>query len=190
MRVRKGQPNYLFELKRYDMNTCLLEWGITLLALILGYSLFGGIINFISIVAIIGMYIPARDSMEYYKKRHFKPMDSKNEQLLKGINENIHILYNPLLECRSYMLGIEAIVISGSTVLVHVNNPKTNIKFTQKFLTKVLEKRVERLNIKFYEDFKDFFDRAEGLHNMASISNTGLTLEEKRIIGTIFRYYV
>lgn len=190
MRVKKGQPNYLYELKKYDKVNCAFEWGIVVLLFILGYSLFGSFLNILSIVTIIGTYFPIRDTIEYIKKLPFNPMSNEKKRSLMEINDHIHILYSPLLECRKQTIGIEAIVVSGTTVLVHISNPKTNVKFAEKFLTVVLQRRVDNLNIKFYNDFKSFYDRAEGLYNMASISKNEISHEEKRIIGTIFKYYI
>lgn len=190
MKAKKGRPNYLYEIKKYDAHTCIVEWSIIFLLFVFGYVVKGTILNVISLFTIIGMYFPIRNTKECLKKQPFKPMDSKKNRMLMDINEHIHILYNPIMEFRGKVMGIESIVISGNTVLVYISNSKTNAKYTEKFLTAVLSKRVEKLNIKFFTEFKSFYDRAEGLHNMAKISQSQISVDEKKIMGTIFKYYI
>lgn len=190
MKEKKGRPNYLYELKRYDLINCVFEWLIVILVVALGYVFTGKIFNVISIIATAAVYFPVKNTKEHLKKHPFHPMDDEKRSSLIEINEFIHILYNPLIEFRGKVMGIEAIAVSGTTVLVYISNPKTSAKFSEKFLSTVLSRRVDKINIKFFYEFKSFYDRAEGLHNMAKISNTEVTTEEKKIISTIFRYYI
>lgn len=189
MKSKKGQINYLAELKKFEIINCIVEWSLVVVLILLGGMIFEKLFNIITLVAVVGSFFAIKDTLILSVKIPFKPMDLNTANKLKSFGEYITLIYNPLMASRDKIMGIDAIAISETTVLVCITNPKTDAAFTEAFLNKLLAKRkIERLNIKCYSDHKSFIDRVEGLHNMAKITKKETTIEEKKIRSAILRF--
>lgn len=191
MKARKGQINYLSELIKYETMNCAVEWGIVLGIVILSKILSGSFLNFGTIIAVIVALLALKDSLILSIKIPYKSMDPENALKLRELNKHITILYNPLMSSSEKIMGIDAIAISGTTVLICVTNPKTDLKFTESFIKAIIARRsIESLNLKSYIDSKSFIDRVEGLHNMAKVTKQPISIEEKKIRGAILKFTI
>lgn len=186
MKVKKGQVNYLSEVKKQELNICILLWGLTIASILLYCFVFHTFFNLV--LPIILLWPTLKVTGPVLLKKKFQVMDDEIIASLEKAEEHMTVIYHPILTSRDKVLGFECIVISGNTVLGYSSYKDTDLEFATRFIRTVLIKRkVDSVNIKLFDQIKPFMDRVEGLENMLSIVPTQENEVERKIRAVILK---
>ena len=151
----KGQPGYIKWRKEKYLTGTIAEFAVVIALVVLGYVQTKTKLNLLTVVAAVGC-LPAS----------------------KMLVEFITIAPHQSIE----VMPVDAIVISGHTVIGYASNTKTDEVTCARYLKDMLNaNHHEKMTVKIFHDYKAFLSRVEGMNNIVEVGHTENVREDRAV---------
>lgn len=181
-RIIKGTPGYRDYKKKVEVLRTILYFLIVAAIFILGYLQTKTRLNLLTVVAILGC-LPASKALVGVVTRF--PYHSVNPRLVKEVEEKAsHTtrVYDLIITSKDHVMPVECVVISNETVFGYTSGEKVNLNHLSRHIRDMLvQNKIDYSSVKFYNSYKAFMARAEGLDSIAAVEKEDTSLKEDQI---------
>lgn len=182
MKIKKGNAGYINKRKRDTLLKTILEFGIVIALLILGYWQTKTRLNMLTFVAVLGC-LPA--SKAFVELIMIFPHHSIEKNVSDEIESKTHLLttaFDLVFTSEKQIMPVDCVVISGYTVCGYTSSKKTDIPFTVKHIKQILgTNNYSNVSVKIFDNYTAFLSRAEGWNNIAAVEKTDTKKQEEEI---------
>ena len=177
--AKKGQWGYFRNerIRRIFMTAVL--FAIPLLILITGQMYFKTRQNLMTVVAMVGL-IPACMSLVsviMFAMRHSLP--EEEYRAIQAHEGNLTVAYELYMSSEKKNAMVDCIVICGNEVVGLVTDPKTDAKFAQDHLQRMLRADGYKTTVRMMKDQKHFIERMDSLNEHADELRAGIQFKEQ-----------
>lgn len=178
--LEKGKPGYIKARKmRYLLWACL-EFAVVAMIFIIGIIQTGNRMNVLTVVAVVGCLPASKMLVEFIAMAPHKGISETYYQEIKEKAPLLTTTYDLLLTCSDKIMPVDVFVISGHVVCGYSSSSKTDVDAVAAHIKEMLaQNHYEKMTVKVFHDYKAFLSRAEGLNNMASVSQEYHTRQEQ-----------
>ena len=138
--------------------------------------------NLLTVVAVVGCLPAAKMLVEYIT---MAPYQSIASDKCKEIEEKAPLLtrvYDLVITSPEKVMPVDAIVISGHTVIGYASNTKTDEVTCARYLKDMLNaNHHEKMTVKIFHDYKAFLSRVEGMNNIVEVGHTENGREDRAV---------
>lgn len=182
MKVTKGNAGYIDKRKKNVLIKVILEFGIVIALLILGYMQTKTRLNLLTIVAILGCLPASKALVELIMlfPHHSLPMDVANEIHKKS--DLLTVAYDLVLTSEKRIMPVDCVVISDNTICGFTSNEKADTDYTAKHIKQILyANQYSKVSVKIFDNYTSFLSRAEGMQNIAAVEKQDVKKKENAI---------
>ena len=181
MKLHKGTAGYISAKKRQLAYIIGAVAVIAILLLVAGYFVYGTRVNIFSVLAVIICIPVCRTLVNLIMLIPHHTTSERMELELSGVTEDLTVLYDLLVTSEKKAMQIDALVISPTTICGYTSSPQTDTEDAARHIKHMLEKKkIEKITVKIFKDYKAFKSRAEGMENIVSVEQlTSHEREEK-----------
>lgn len=182
MKIEKGTPGYLNARKIRLLLLTLLEFGIVIALLVLGYMQTGTRLNLLTVVAIVGCLPACKMLVGLITVLPYRTADQEKATEIQDKAPLLTTAFDLVITSREKIMPVEAVVISGNTVCGYAPNKKTVPEEAARHIKNILEEnRLTKITVKIFSDYTPFLTRAEGLNSIAQVEQSEHRKRENRI---------
>ena len=171
-RIEKGTPGYLDYKKKVEIIRTVIYFLLVAAIFTLGYVQTKTRSNLLTVVAILGC-LPAANALVGVITRF--PYASVDQKLVHEVDTKApHTtrVYDLVLTTREKIMPVECVVISNGTVFGYTDSKKVDLNVLSKHIRDMMtQNRLSYSTVKFYQDYKVFLSRIEGLESIAKCQN-------------------
>lgn len=172
MKIEKGQAGYISAQKRKLGLQTLLEFGLVLLILIIGYVVTHTKMNLFTLVAVLGCLPASKMLVEFIAIFPYKTIDGDTAAEISEKASLLTTAYDLVITSKEKIMPVDAIVISNHTVFGYTQNPKTDTEEAAKHIKKILaENHYSKMTVKVFSEYVPFLSRVEGLNNIIEVNH-------------------
>ena len=179
-RIEKGTPGYLDYKKKVEIIRTVIYFLLVAAIFTLGYVQTKTRSNLLTVVAILGC-LPAAKALGGVITRF--PYASVDQKLVHEVDTKApHTtrVYDLVLTTREKIMPVECVVISNGTVFGYTDSKKVDLNVLSKHIRDMMtQNRLSYSTVKFYQDYKVFLSRIEGLESIAMVENAKINGEEE-----------
>lgn len=170
MKIHKGEAGYLSSRKKRLIIETILEFGIVIALLVVGYIQTKTRMNWFTIAAVF-MCLPAcRTLVNLIMVFPHKSIDETIKCEIAEKTEHLTVIYDLVVTSEKKSMPIQAFVISENTVCGYTKNPMVSKSYAAEHVKKILEQNgIEKVTVKVFKDYVGFLSRAEGMNSIAAI---------------------
>ena len=170
MKIEKGQPGYIKARKTKYLFGAVIEFGIVIALVVLGYLETGSKLNLFTVIAIVGCLPASKMLVEFITMSSHK---SISPEIYQEIEEKAALLtraYDLVITSTEKVMPVAALVISGHVVCGYTLSDKTDEVKCARYLKDMLRSNgYDKMTVKIFHDYTAFLARAEGMNNIASV---------------------
>ena len=182
MKIKKGQPGYIKERKKRYLLLALIEFAVVIAILLVGYFQTGTKMNLLTVVAIVGCLPACKMLVEFIVMAPHKGIEIEKYNEIEEKAPLLMKVYDLLVSGDDKMMQLDVAVIYGQTVCGYSSSPKTDEAKLSKYLKEMLQNnKCEKVTVKIFRDYNAFLSRAEGMNNIASVSQEDTGRKERKI---------
>jgi hypothetical protein len=135
--------------------------------------------NLLTVVAIVGCLPASKMLVEYITMAPYKSIAPEYyEEICKKAPLLVQA-YDLVLTTPEKVMSVDVVVISDHVVCGYTSNQKTDVVTVANYIKEVLAaEHCEKITVKVFHDYHAFLARAEGMNNMASVSQEDHTRKE------------
>lgn len=180
--IEKGQPGYVAARKRQYLIWSILEFGVVIALVILGYVQTGSKLNLLTVVAVVGCLPASKMLAEFLTLLPHKSIEDEKYQEIEEKSSLLTRVYDMVLTGQDKVMPIDAMVIFGHTICGYASNPKTDEAIAAQYIKEMLQKnQIEKVTVKIFHDYTAFLSRAEGMNNIAAVEHADTRRQERKM---------
>jgi hypothetical protein len=179
MKAKKGEWGYLEAQRLRRLVITILLFSIPVLILLTSMLYFGTNKNIMTIVAMVGM-VPA--SMSLVNLIMFLMRKSLPEEEYRTIHEHegdLTVAYELYMTSEKQNAMVDCIAICGNEVVGLVTDPKTDRRFAQDHLQRMLRADGMKVSVHMLGDLRKFTERMDSLNAHADDLRSGIEFQER-----------
>ena len=185
MKIEKGKPGYLKAQRDKLLIQTLIEFGIVIALLVIGYVQTGTKLNLLTLVAILGCLPASKALVELITIFPYKTIDSDKASEIEEKAPLLTTVYDMVLTSREKIMPVDALAISVGTICGYSKSKKIKPEETAGYIKKLLsENKYSKVTVKIFPDYIAFLSRAEGMNSIAEIEQDD-TRKKEAIIRKI-----
>ena len=169
----KGQPGYIKWKKEKYLAGTIAEFSVVIALVVLGYVQTKTRLNMLTLFAILGCLPASKMLVEFIA---MAPHQSIENEKYKEIETNARLLtrmYDLIITNPEKVMPVDAIVVSGHTVIGYTSSDKTDEVRCSRYLKDMLNaNHHEKMTVKIFHDYKAFLSRVEGMNNIVEVGHT------------------
>ncbi len=170
IKVTRGMRGYINHIKKKEYIWALFLWALVLIIYL--SSKLDSISDYILVLAILNCLPAAKTTVAIIVKHPYRSIDKELAVQIEAGGSHVLVLYDMILSNKDTFMNVDSIAIYGNTVCGFISNSKTDRMLTESYVRTILERTgYEKLTIKFFEEFKPYLTRVEGLDSIAKIEN-------------------
>ncbi len=182
MSVEKGQAGYLKVRKIKYLIYAVIEFGIVIALVILGYVQTGSKVNLFTVIAVVGCLPAAKMLVEYIAMAPYK---SIFPEVYQEIEEKAPLLtkaYDMVITSTEKVMPVKVFVISDHVVCGYTDSEKTDEVKCARYIKEMLKNNgYDKMTVKVFHDYTAFLARAEGMNNIAAVEQPESRRRERSI---------
>lgn len=186
MKNKKGTPNYIKKRKRTILLKNILEFGIVITLVILGYVQAKTRTNLLTVVAVLGCLPAAKALVELIM---ILPYHSIAEEKVAEIEEktsSVTVAYDMVLTSEHHVMPIACIVVLDNTICGYAPHKKTDLNFAEKHIQQMLaQNQFGHIVVKLFDDYTAFLNRVEAMNKIAVKENEEIKTKEEAMCRLI-----
>lgn len=186
MKIKKGEPGYIRARKMKYLTWALLEFGIVIALVVLGYVQTGSRLNLFTVVAVVGCLPAAKMLVEFIT---IAPHQSIDPEKYREIHEKAPLLtkvYDTVITGNDRVMPVDVFVISGHTVCGYTSSSKTDEVKVARYLKEMLHNhKFDKVTVKVFHDYTAFLSRAEGMNSIMTVDQPENRKKERQIRNLI-----
>lgn len=182
MKIKKGNPGYIEKHKKTALIKTVLEFGIVISLLILGYVQTETKSNLLTVVAVIGCLPASKALVELIMAMPHHTIAPEIAQEIQEKTTLLTSIYDLILTSEKKIMAIDCIVISNNTICGYSSSAKTDIVFAAKHIKQILAaNQYQKISVKIFDNYTAFISRAEGMQNIAAVEKGDYKEKEEAI---------
>lgn len=182
MKINKGNAGYIEKRKKTAIIKVVLEFGIVIALLILGYWQTKTRLNMLTMVAVLGCLPASKALVELIM---IFPHHSVKKEMADEIENKAELLttaYDLVLTSEKNIMPIDCVVISDNTICGYTSSEKTDTAFAAKHIKQILyANQFTKVSVKIFDSYTAFVSRVEGMHNIAAVEKADHKKKEDSI---------
>lgn len=136
--------------------------------------------NLLTVVAILGCLPAAKALVGVITRFPYASVDQKLVHEVDTKAPHTTRVYDLVLTTREKIMPVECVVISNGTVFGYTDSKKVDLNVLSKHIRDMMtQNRLSYSTVKFYQDYKVFLSRIEGLESIAMVENAKINGEEE-----------
>ena len=182
MEINKGDAGYISSKKKRAILKTVLEFGIVIALLVLGYTQTGNRMNVLTIVAVLGCLPASKALVELIMIIPHHSILKERSDDIKEKTELLTVAYDLVLTSENEIMPIDVLVISDNTICGYSSAKKIDLQFTTKHIKHMLGmNQFNHVTVKLFDNYTAFLTRAEGMQNIAAVEKADTKKKEERI---------
>lgn len=170
MKIHKGEAGYIKCRKKRLLIETIIEFGIIIGLLVVGYVQTKTRLNMLSVAAVLGCLPACRTLVNLIMLFPHKSIKEEIKQEIAEKAPKLHVIYDLIVTSEKKAMAIDAFVISENTICGYTSNPLVNKGYCADFIKAILQQNgIEKVTVKVFRDYVAFLTRAEGMNSIASI---------------------
>ena len=179
-RIEKGTPGYLDYKKKVEIIRTVIYFLLVAAIFTLGYVQTKTRSNLLTVVAILGCLPAAKALVGVITRFPYASVDQKLVHEVDTKAPPTTRVYDLVLTTREKIMPVECVVISNGTVFGYTDSKKVDLNVLSKHIRDMMtQNRLSYSTVKFYQDYKVFLSRIEGLESIAMVENAKINGEEE-----------
>lgn len=173
MKQAKGEPGYIKRRKKAVIIKTILEFGIVIALLLLGYFQTKTRLNALTIVAVLGCLPASKALVEVIMILPHKTIGGELVEEIKVKTSSLTVAYDLVLTSEKHIMPIECVLISDNTVCGYSSSEKIDLSFAEKHIKQYLyANQLTDVSVKIFSDEKTFLRRAVEMNKNAIQKDT------------------
>ena len=186
-KAERGKPGYINSLKKKYLIISIIEFAVVAAIFALGYFQTGSRLNLFTVLAILGCLPASKNLVEYIVVVPHKGIDVAKYDEIEEKAPNIIKVYDLVVAGQSKLMQLDAVAISGSTVIGYASSEKTDEVKLAEYLKKLFEAGgYPKITVKIFHDYTAFLTRAEGMNNIATVDKQSIKKRERKLRSLIY----
>lgn len=182
MRQAKGKPGYIIRHKKSALIKAILEFGIVLALLLLGYFQTKTRLNVLTVVAVLGCLPASKALVEVIMILPHKTITTELVDKIKERTSALTVAYDLVLTSEKNIMPIDCVLISNNTICAYSSNKKIDIAFAEKHIKQILYvNQFTDVSVKIFQDEQAFLRRGDEMNENASQREKDTLKKEKAI---------
>lgn len=187
MKMKKGQAGYISAQKRKLGLQTLLEFGVVVLLLIIGYVITHTKMNLFTLVAVLGCLPASKMLVEFIAIFPYKTIDKAVAEEIEEKAPLLTTAYDLVITSKDKIMPVDAVVISNHTVFGYARNPKTDPAEAAEYIKSILaENHYSKMTVKVFSEYVPFLSRVEGLNSIIQVNHSADRKMERAIRRILF----
>ncbi len=180
MKNSKGNPNYIEKRKRIIIIKNILEFGIVIALVILGYVQTKTRMNLLTVIAVLGCLPAAKALVELIMILPHHSIEEEKAVEIQSKTSELTVAYDMVLTTEKKIMPIACIVISDNTICGYAPNQKTDLNFASQHMQDMLEQnKFGHVVVKLFDNYTAFLTRAEGMNRIAAVEKRDVKEREE-----------
>ena len=125
-KAERGKPGYIDSLKKKYLIISIVEFAVVAAVIALGYFQTGSRLNLFTVLAILGCLPACKNLVEYIVVVPHKGIEIAKYNEIEEKAPNIIKVYDLVVAGQSKLMQLDAVAISGSTVIGYTSSEKTD----------------------------------------------------------------
>ena len=173
----KGQPGYIKWRKEKYLIGTIAEFAVVIALVVLGYVQTKTKLNLLTVVAAVGCLPASKMLVEFITIAPHQSIEKDIYQEIEAKASLLKRVYDLVITSPEKVMLVDAIVISGHTVIGYASNTKTD-----RYLKDMLNaNHHEKMTVKIFHDYKAFLSRVEGMNNIVEVGHTENVREDRAV---------
>ena len=186
-KAERGKPGYIDSLKKKYLIISIVEFAVVAAVFALGYFQTGSRLNLFTVLAILGCLPACKNLVEYIVVVPHKGIEIAKYDEIEEKAPNIIKVYDLVVAGQSKLMQLDAVAISGSTVIGYTSSEKTDEVKLADYFKKLFEAGgYTKITVKIFHDYNAFLTRAEGMNNIATVDKQGIKKRERKLRSLIY----
>ena len=182
MKVTKGNPGYIDKRKKNRILKTVLQFGIVIALLILGFAQTNTRLNLLTLVAVLGCLPASKSLVEVIMLFPHHSVEETRANEIKEKTPNLTVIYDLIFTSEKYIMPVECIVISDNTICGFSSNKKTDTTFAAKHIKQILyANQFTNVSVKIFDNYISFMKRAEEMNNIYDAEKNDTKNKENKI---------
>lgn len=172
MKITKGCAGYVDKRKKQLITMTVVEFGIVIAILILGYVQTKTRLNLLTVVAILGCLPASKSLVGVITIFPYKSVPKKMKRELDVKGHLLTRVFDTVITSYEKVLPIDCFVISDSIVCGYTHHKKVDAEYAAKHIKAMLgQNGYEKVTVKIFQDYTKFIARVEGLNSMRKVDH-------------------
>ena len=181
---KKGQPGYIRVRKMKYLLGALIEFGVVIALLVLGYMQTGSRLNLFTVIAAVGCLPASKMLVEFITMAPYGSIPSDIHKEIEKKAPLLPKLYDLIITSTEKVMPVSVMLFCGHTVCGYAQSDRIDEVQCAGYLKEKLEENgYEKMTVKIFRDYRAFLARAEGMNNIIVVEQKERKLEEN--IGKI-----
>ena len=182
MKNIKGNAGYIKKQKRNSIIKTILEFGIVIALLILGYTQTEDTMNLLTIVAVLGCLPASKALVEVIMIMPHKSIAVETADEIDSKTSLLTVAYDLVLTNEKNIMPIDCVVIFDNTICGYASSKKTDVNVAAKHIKQMLyANQYSKVSVKIFDNYTAFLSRAEGMNNIAAVEKADTKEKEAAI---------
>ena len=161
----KGQPGYIKWRKEKYLIGTITEFAVVIALVVIGYVQTKTKLNLLTVVAVVGCLPASKMLVEFITIAPHQSIEKDIYQEIEAKASLLKRVYDLVITSPEKVMPVDAIVISGHTVIGYASNTKTD----------------EVTCARYLKDYKAFLSRVEGMNNIVEVGHTENGREDRAV---------
>ena len=178
----KGQPGYIKWRKEKYLIGTIAEFAVVIALVVLGYVQTKTKLNLLTVAAAVGCLPASKMLVEFITIAPHQSIEKDIYQEIEAKASLLKRVYDLVITSPEKVMLVDAIVISGHTVIGYASNTKTDEVTCARYLKDMLNaNHHEKMTVKIFHDYKAFLSRVEGMNNIVEVGHTENGREDRAV---------
>ncbi len=181
-RIQKGTSGYLDYKKKVEIIRTAIYFLIVAAIFTLGYMQTHTRLNLLTVVAIVGCLPAAKALVGVVTRLPYASVPPKLAEELDAKAPHVTRLYDLIITSRDKIMPVDCIIISDETIFGYTSNEKVDLNHLSNHIRDMMrQNHLSYSSVKFYNNYKMFLARAEGLESIAVVEKLDTQEQEEQI---------
>ncbi len=179
MKAKKGEWGYFKAQRLRRLIMTIVLFAIPTLILLTSILYFGTRKNVMTIVAMVGMIPAAMSMVNLIMLIMRKSLPEEEYRAIKPHEGELTVAYELYMTSEKQNAMVDCIVICGNELVGLVTDPKTDRRFAQDHLQKMLRADGMKVSVHMLSELRKFTERMDSLNAHADDLRAGIHFQEK-----------
>ncbi len=181
-KIEKGTPGYLDYKKKVEIIRTIVYFLIVAAIFILGYVQTHTRLNLLTVVAILGCLPASKALVGVISRYPYASVDARIPGDLEKRAAHLTCVYDLIITSKEKIMPADCAVIFGTTVFGYTHNKKVDLNHLSKHVRDMMvQNRLSYSSVKFFNDYKAFMARVDGLESIAVVGSGDTEEEDAKI---------
>lgn len=182
MKVTKGEAGYLRQRKIQLIIKTILEFGIVIALVALGFWQTKTKLNWLTLVAVLGCLPASKALVQVITIFPYASIAEETADQIKSKAAQLTTVFDLVITSEKKIMPIDSFAIWDNTICGYTSSQKVDAAYAGKYIKQMLsQNQYTKVSVKIFTDYTAFLARVEGMQNIAVVDQSDTKKKEATI---------